>query len=241
MKKGRLAAGLLALSVMSVCADAVVINLGDSRVRSDLDGTTLGAGINANDYTALKERANTALTMAYDITSYNIGAAATLELALVGSAALHDGASYGLAVVGGSNNLWLDVGETVSFTLKIKDSEGIDITSDLDYVGLTGFSVRGRNSNNDGLGTVVQTTVAGQSRNLNPTDHGTAGYYVKPIAEGVVDLSTLNYQFDASRSGQDDILELGQLQFELIPEPATLGLVAAFGGGILFIRRRFMM
>jgi hypothetical protein len=26
-----------------------------------------------------------------------------------------------------------------------------------------------------------------------------------------------------------------------IPEPATLGLVAAFGGGILFIRRRFMI
>lgn len=26
-----------------------------------------------------------------------------------------------------------------------------------------------------------------------------------------------------------------------IPEPATLGMVAAFGGGILFIRRRFMM
>lgn len=29
--------------------------------------------------------------------------------------------------------------------------------------------------------------------------------------------------------------------FDSIPEPATLGLIAAFGGGILFIRRRFMM
>ncbi|VGO22445.1 PEP-CTERM sorting domain-containing protein [Pontiella sulfatireligans] len=28
---------------------------------------------------------------------------------------------------------------------------------------------------------------------------------------------------------------------ETIPEPATLGLIAAFGGGIMFIRRRFMM
>jgi hypothetical protein len=26
-----------------------------------------------------------------------------------------------------------------------------------------------------------------------------------------------------------------------VPEPATLGLITAFGGGILFIRRRFMM
>jgi hypothetical protein len=26
-----------------------------------------------------------------------------------------------------------------------------------------------------------------------------------------------------------------------IPEPATLGLITAFGGGLLFIRRRFMI
>ncbi|MDF7801259.1 PEP-CTERM sorting domain-containing protein [Pontiellaceae bacterium B1224] len=32
-----------------------------------------------------------------------------------------------------------------------------------------------------------------------------------------------------------------RLQFSAIPEPATLGLIAMFGGGILFIRRRFMM
>ncbi|VGO23557.1 PEP-CTERM sorting domain-containing protein [Pontiella sulfatireligans] len=31
------------------------------------------------------------------------------------------------------------------------------------------------------------------------------------------------------------------MTFEVIPEPATLGLISAFGGGILFIRRRFMM
>ena len=31
------------------------------------------------------------------------------------------------------------------------------------------------------------------------------------------------------------------LQLVAIPEPATLGLVAVFGGGVLFIRRRFMI
>lgn len=31
------------------------------------------------------------------------------------------------------------------------------------------------------------------------------------------------------------------LGYTIVPEPATLGLVAAFGGGILFIRRRFMI
>ncbi|MDZ8117792.1 PEP-CTERM sorting domain-containing protein [Pontiella agarivorans] len=29
--------------------------------------------------------------------------------------------------------------------------------------------------------------------------------------------------------------------FEIVPEPGTLGLIAVFGGGVLFIRRRFMM
>ncbi|MDF7800151.1 PEP-CTERM sorting domain-containing protein [Pontiellaceae bacterium B1224] len=32
-----------------------------------------------------------------------------------------------------------------------------------------------------------------------------------------------------------------QLDVQAVPEPATLGLVALFGGGVLFIRRRFMM
>jgi hypothetical protein len=45
---------------------------------------------------------------------------------------------------------------------------------------------------------------------------------------------TLNYAYD--QGGGD----LG-VAITVIPEPATLGLVAAMGGGILFIRRRFMM
>lgn len=34
---------------------------------------------------------------------------------------------------------------------------------------------------------------------------------------------------------------IGGVTFDVIPEPATLGLVAMFGGGIVFIRRRFML
>ncbi len=33
----------------------------------------------------------------------------------------------------------------------------------------------------------------------------------------------------------------GGMTFDTIPEPATLGLVAVFGGAVLFIRRRFML
>ncbi|QBG46867.1 PEP-CTERM sorting domain-containing protein [Verrucomicrobia bacterium S94] len=38
-----------------------------------------------------------------------------------------------------------------------------------------------------------------------------------------------------------DYLYMDNIRLEVVPEPATLGLVAAFGGGIILIRRRFMM
>ncbi|MDF7809029.1 PEP-CTERM sorting domain-containing protein [Pontiellaceae bacterium B12219] len=41
-----------------------------------------------------------------------------------------------------------------------------------------------------------------------------------------------------AKDGNDLILD--DVSFVAIPEPATLGMIAAFGGGILFIRRRFM-
>jgi hypothetical protein len=39
----------------------------------------------------------------------------------------------------------------------------------------------------------------------------------------------------------DTVMSISEAQISVIPEPATLGLVAAFGGAIMFIRRRFMV
>ena len=35
--------------------------------------------------------------------------------------------------------------------------------------------------------------------------------------------------------------QTANLTFEVIPEPATLGLVAMVGAGLLYVRRRFMI
>lgn len=43
----------------------------------------------------------------------------------------------------------------------------------------------------------------------------------------------------ASSTGGDQLID--SVSITAIPEPATLGLVAAFGGGIMFIRRRLMI
>jgi hypothetical protein len=50
------------------------------------------------------------------------------------------------------------------------------------------------------------------------------------------------YFFGASGANYSNAMAIDQVVVEgVIPEPATLGLVAVFGGGILFIRRRLML
>jgi hypothetical protein len=44
----------------------------------------------------------------------------------------------------------------------------------------------------------------------------------------------------STTGGNGGSINVLDAQFVAIPEPATLGLVAAFGGGLLFVRRRFM-
>ena len=47
--------------------------------------------------------------------------------------------------------------------------------------------------------------------------------------------------FRVNGSASTDPLKASVLILETIPEPATLGLIAVFGGGIIFIRRRLMI
>ncbi|VGO13851.1 hypothetical protein PDESU_02408 [Pontiella desulfatans] len=56
-------------------------------------------------------------------------------------------------------------------------------------------------------------------------------------ADTLLDYRAINTDLDGSRARFYGVV----LDGVAIPEPATLGLVAAFGGGVLFIRRRFMM
>jgi len=52
---------------------------------------------------------------------------------------------------------------------------------------------------------------------------------------GVTHIRMAVDNFDAT----DAIVSFAEIRMVAVPEPATLGLIAAFGGGILFIRRRF--
>ena len=64
------------------------------------------------------------------------------------------------------------------------------------------------------------------------------------VAADTTDIQSVGY-YSAGSNGTGALNWTGSkvINFEVtaIPEPATLGLVVAMGGGLLFIRRRFMM
>ncbi|MDF7809483.1 PEP-CTERM sorting domain-containing protein [Pontiellaceae bacterium B12219] len=62
---------------------------------------------------------------------------------------------------------------------------------------------------------------------------GGVGQYV--IGTFKADTETQSMLLDSSTN------QLNAIQLRAIPEPATIGLIAAFGGGLLIIRRRFMI
>lgn len=55
-------------------------------------------------------------------------------------------------------------------------------------------------------------------------------------------IEAVGFFFEGNRGGTARArIKVDDFQIETIPEPATLGLVATFGAGIILIRRRFMM
>ncbi|VGO13215.1 hypothetical protein PDESU_01769 [Pontiella desulfatans] len=96
----------------------------------------------------------------------------------------------------------------------------------------------------DGRWIPTSITLSDGTSSATVGDHTTS-----PLANAVASTDWVFFDIDA-----DGTYALGGTQrlagqgigvagvtFDSIPEPATLGLVAAFGGGVLFIRRRFRM
>ena len=71
---------------------------------------------------------------------------------------------------------------------------------------------------------------------LNPSDELT--FTMTIPAYGVLDAAGLVIANDSSWTGRADGVAL---ELDVVPEPATLGLVGLLGGGILWIRKRFMI
>jgi hypothetical protein len=115
--------------------------------------------------------------------------------------------------------------------------------SGLDATGVEKYdlSLWGNRSNSDdagvtwevvGASTVSNTVLQGNTTGVTtPSDFAA----VQADGSGII---TINMYLP---NPADDLSIVSAMSIEAIPEPATLGLVALFGGGILFIRRRLAL
>lgn len=141
--------------------------------------------------------------------------------------------NHGLAVQGGSSNDWFDTGETLDFVFAVKDASNNDITNSLTTFDFTGFSMRANSSENpDPTVTIAGQSLTRTSGNLQP----------EGITFSAVDMSSIAYSFQATRSGESTAaLQLGQLQFDIVavPEPSSYALLGGcFALAWVMVRRR---
>lgn len=150
----------------------------------------------------------------------------------------------GTATVGGQVDLQLrpaaGSGSVVGIRLKLQDASTarVQLYSDL---AAAGFQNGFRNFD------FALSELSAQSFAIAfDFDNDTVDYYYNgSLTNSFSDFSAAQLgtiQFSSNTAWDPDhVVSIEQMGVVAIPEPATLGLIAAFGGGILFIRRRFMM
>ena len=111
-------------------------------------------------------------------------------------------------------------------------------------LNMTAVSYTNRAANGDSNLTFLDTDTRGEFLLPNTSTGGSIdlvgqGFSLANGQEFIVTTDDLRDNLTARADGAG--ANLYGMTFEVIPEPATLGLVVAFGGGILFIRRRFML
>lgn len=135
--------------------------------------------------------------------------------------------------------------------------------------GSNDIRVRSQNSNNGNLsGTDAQNQLGGLNltntasvtvqllANLDTgnwssrVDAGSDGSFVDLVTDGtgmtsidriqlIVDASNGTWEYGGVGGTTTEFVKIDSVSLTQVPEPATIGLIALFGGGVLFIRRRF--
>ena len=137
--------------------------------------------------------------------------------------------------------------------------------------GSNDIRVRSQNSNNGNLsGTDAQNQLGGLNLTNTASvtvqlladldtgawstrvDAGSDGSFVDLVTDGagmtainqiqlIIDAGNGTWEYGGVAGTASEFVQIDSVSLSQIPEPATHGLIAAFGGGILFIRRRFML
>ena len=149
-----------------------------------------------------------------------------------------------------SVKLRTDVGNTVRADLTAKEQDGFD------RIRMTGEAVGGVIVDAETMGPITYGITLDLQNDTytywvgTPTSDGSTwasryANYTGAWDIGDADIDAVQWAVtgfsDGGGTGNELLLDQIKITAEVIPEPATLGMVAAFGGAILFIRRRLMI
>ncbi|VGO13043.1 hypothetical protein PDESU_01597 [Pontiella desulfatans] len=115
-------------------------------------------------------------------------------------------------------------------------ADAADTTSDDLWLGMTLY--RGADASSWMVSGVLSNMLTGASVEMGT---GVVGEFDTSSAYFTDDLYALMNSSNKDSEGNFSNRVVDQFSVTAIPEPATLGLIAGFGGAVLFIRRRFMM
>lgn len=231
MKKSITLLAAAVLVVASTSQAELVINFGTDA--GEIPGTT-GT---KTDATVSALLTNTAEASTYTVGTFsalpsgNPGSGVTFDLVLKSSAGRVRAQGNGLGVNGGTAN-------------NIIDNSGNG--SQLEWMSFSLANVTGLGAGDE----LVITSLGVLYGGTNETYRLAIGSADSAPLGSDINFSGANSEILAVNSGSvtlgagsagDNRFALGAVTIDVIPEPATLGLISSFSGAVLFIRRRFMM
>lgn len=170
-----------------------------------------------------------------------------------------NGTAASSVIVGTGVNLTIYNGGTGSITLTVSNGGTADL--DLANVHFDALAFRPKASRTYALNVLAGsditvgnvftspseaiTSLGGTAPNAAQDQHDEINIALSGLTDRTLEVggtAIFEIAFSGGTAGSSGHhLWLDNVAVSAIPEPATLGLIAAFGGGILFIRRRFMI